>query len=421
MVYQRRIIDGTLDELFPALAAISIDGPKAVGKTATAKQRAATTLHLDDIAIEELLHAAPERIGSYETPLLIDEWQRIPAVWDQVRRLVDQDPSGGRFILTGSAIPMNAPVHSGAGRIVQLRMRPLSVAERGIESPTVPLSELLTGNAAIYGRTTVTLADYIREIVSSGFPAIRPLTGRARRIQLDGYIERVLQRDFPEMGLSIRRPQLLRRWLAAYAAATSSTASYALIGRTAFADGGTPSRETTAAYREVLSHLWLLDQVPAWSTGHNSFTKMAAAPKHFLADPALSARLLNLDEERLLKAENPMDFEPHDGTALGNLFEALVALSLQTYAAANDAMLSHYRNHPGTREIDFIVHRGDDDVVAFEVKLAKTPTDEAVRHLLWMKEQLGSRLKDMVLITTGTDAYRRTDGVAVVPLSLLGS
>jgi predicted AAA+ superfamily ATPase len=420
MAYEPRIIDDALNELLTQLPAISLDGPKAVGKTATARQRAATVLYLDDVATAELLRAAPERLGSYSSPLLLDEWQRIPTIWDQVRRLVDDDSRGGRFILTGSAVPMDAPVHSGAGRIVQLRMRPLSVAERGIESPTVRVSDLLNGSATIEGRTTITLAEYIREIVSSGFPAIRPLSGRARRSQLDGYIDRVIQRDFPEMGLKLRRPQLLRRWLGAYAAATSSTTSYNLIGRSAVANGETPSRETTNSYREVLSHLWLLDQVPAWTTSHNNFTKLAASPKHFLADPALSARLLNLDEERLLKAESQTDLEPHDGTMLGILFEALVALSLQTYAAANDATLSHYRNTAGTREVDFIVHRGDDDIVAFEVKLAKAPTTAAVKHLLWMKEQLGPKLKDMVLITTGTEAYRRSDGVAVVPLSLLG-
>ncbi|WP_411699030.1 ATP-binding protein [Conyzicola sp.] len=420
MAYTRRIIDDVIDDLLPDLPAISIDGPKAIGKTATAKQRASEVLHLDDPATAQLLLAGPERIATYNRPLLLDEWQRIPQIWDQVRRLVDEDPTGGRFILTGSAIPMNAPVHSGAGRIVQLRMRPLAVAERGIETPTVRLSDLISGNAQIDGRTKVGLADYIREIVASGFPAIRPLNGRARRIQLDGYIERAIQRDIPEMGKTVRLPQQVRRWLAAYAAASSSTASYALIGRTAYADGATPSRDTIVTYREALSHLWLLDQVPAWTTGHNNFTKQALAPKHFLADPALSARLLNLDEERLLRAQSPADFEPQDGTILGALFEALVALSLQTYAAANDAQLSHYRNTPGTHEIDFIVHRGDDDIVAFEVKLAKAPDKDAVKHLLWMKEQLGSKLKDMVLITSGSDAYRRQDGVAVVPLALLG-
>jgi predicted AAA+ superfamily ATPase len=315
---------------------------------------------------------------------------------------------------------MEAPVHSGAARITQLRMRPLSLAERDIQVPTVSLNALLSGAAAIGGSTEVKLEDYVEEIVASGFPAIRELSGRARRAQLDGYIDRVVQRDIPEMGTRLRRPAQLRAWLVSYAAATAAMTSYTAIGSAVSGDGTIPARTTVNNYRELLTHLWLLDQVPAWTPQHNVFKNLAAAPKHFLADPALAARLLNLDEGRLLSIKTSEEFAPHDGTNLGNLFEALVALSLQTYASASDAAVSHFRTPRGDHEVDFIVHRGDENVVGVEVKLSKAPDNDAVQHLLWLKEQIGGRMTDMVLVTTGSEAYRRADGVAIVPLALLG-
>ena len=179
--YQRRIIDDELDELLPQLPAIAIEGPKGVGKTETAKQRAATILKLDEPAEASLLDADPQRLEREPTPILIDEWQRFPRSWDLVRRSVDENRAGGRFLLTGSAAPTTPPTHSGAARIVRLRLRPLSLAERGLtDRPTVSLRELLNGNKpAINGTATMELADYTEEILASGFPAIRGFVGRA--------------------------------------------------------------------------------------------------------------------------------------------------------------------------------------------------------------------------------------------------
>jgi len=152
MKYIRRILDDELDELLSGLAAVSIEGPKAVGKTATALQRARTIYRLDDPAQRQLAGADPSRLATGETPILIDEWQRLPESWDAVRRAVDDDPSANRFLLTGSATPADPPTHSGAGRIVRLRMRPWSLAERGAGPPTVSLRRLLAGGAPPHRR-----------------------------------------------------------------------------------------------------------------------------------------------------------------------------------------------------------------------------------------------------------------------------
>jgi uncharacterized protein len=182
--YLQRVVDSELDAMLSDLAAISLDGPKGVGKTMTARRRAASVIALDDPDQVALLSADPGRIARLPTPLLIDEWQRYPAVWDLVRRQVDEDQTGGRFLLTGSAQPVLAPMHTGAGRIRRIRLRPLALCERGLIQPTVALSELLSGErGSIRGESSLTLEDYAAEIVGSGFPAIRPLPARARRAQ----------------------------------------------------------------------------------------------------------------------------------------------------------------------------------------------------------------------------------------------
>ena len=223
--YLPRIVDGELDELADGLPAIALEGPKGVGKTLTAMRRANTVVALDDPGQRELLAADPGRLDHSQPPVLIDQWQRYPLVWDLVRRTVDRDPSPGRFLLTASATPVAAPTHSGAGRIVRLRMRPMTLAEREPESEAVSLRDLLAGgNQGIEGLTNMSLTDYTDEILRSGFPAIRPLPARSRRAQLDGYLARIAEHDFPEQGHLVRRPATLRAWLTAYAAATGTTA-----------------------------------------------------------------------------------------------------------------------------------------------------------------------------------------------------
>lgn len=421
MGYQRRLIDDELDELLPGLAAISLDGPKGVGKTATASQRAATILRMDSSADAELIRAAPDQLRTAARPVLIDEWQRLPEVWDAVRRLVDDDRAGGQFLLTGSAAPAGANIHSGAGRIVSLRMRPLSLAERGVETPTVSLAALATqGATPIDGDTAMGLSDYVAEIMASGLPGIRGLGPRQRREQLDGYIARVIDKEFAEQGLRVRRPATLRAWLQAYAAATASTASYTTI-----LDAATPGQadkpaiSTTTTYRDVLSQLWLLDEVPAWSSIGAQFTRLGSTAKHFLADPALAARLLQLRDDDVIDAARGTVIGPQAGGILGRLFEALVALSLQTYSQVGEYSLSHLRTRNGDHEVDFIVHRGA-ACVGVEVKLGASVDDTDVQHLLWLKQQLGEDLRDMVVVNTGSRAYRRADGVAVIPAALLG-
>ena len=328
----------------------------------------------------------------------------------------------GQYLLTGSATPSpDAPVHSGAGRIVQVRMRPLSFAERGLCPTTVAVADLLSGSRpAIDGDSSLTLPDYVQEILASGFPGIRSLPERARRAQLDGYLARVIDRDFPEQGHPVRRPASLRAWLAAYAAATATTASYNTILNAATpGEGDKPAKTTVIGYRDVLTALWLLDPVPGWSPSRSALARLQEAPKHHLADPALAARLLGATHDSLLSGDS-LPLSPRDGTLLGALFESLVALSVRVAAQNAEASTWHMRTRNGNHEVDFILQRSDHKVVALEVKLAGTVSDKDTVHLRWLAQALGSDLLDAAVVTTGQHAYRRTDGIAVIPLALLG-
>lgn len=419
--YVRRVVDDDLDELLVGLPAISLEGPKGVGKTATAEQRATTTYRLDDPGTLEIVRADTARLADGDPPILVDEWQRHPASWDVVRRAVDQGAGPGHFLLTGSATPSDHPTHSGAGRIVRLRVRPLTLPERGVTTPSVSLRTLLTGTRPpLEGTTDVRLDDYVTEILTGGFPGMRTGSDRVQRAALDSYLDRIVDTDLPELGVEIRHPATLRRWLAAYAAATATSASYEKIRDAATSgEAQKPAKTTTIPYREALERLWVLEPLEAWSPSHNHLSRLVYSPKHHVADPALAARLVGLGRQALLAGQGPSAV-PRDGTYLGALFESLATLTARVFAQVADARVFHFRTKGGAREVDLIIERDDHHIVAIEVKLAATIEHEDVRHLTWLQEQLGDQLLDVVVVTTGQHAYRRRDGIGVVPLALLG-
>lgn len=421
-MYRHRVVDNELDELMTGAAAIAIEGPRGVGKTETALRRAATSYRLDQVGDRTMVEADPQRITRGEPPILIDEWQRLPETWDLVRRAVDDDRSPGRFLLTGSATPSNPPTHSGAGRIISVRMRPMSLAERGLDVPTVRLAALLHGDKPrIEGKTGVAAEQYAHEILASGLPGLRDLPERVVRAQLDGYIERVIDHDFEEFGRPVRNQAALRRWMRAYASALSSTASYEKIRDAATAgEDEKPAKTTVLRYRDILEGLWVIDPIPAWWPARNELARLSLSPKHQLADPALAARLRGATIDTLLAGTSAGPLAPRDATLFGALFESQVALDVRTYAQAAEARVSHFRTRNGDHEIDLIVEGAERRVLAVEVKLSRNVTDDDVRHLLWLRDRIGDDLLDAVIVTTGPEAYRRRDGIAVVPAALLG-
>lgn len=224
----------------------------------------------------------------------------------------------------------------------------------------------------------------------------------------------------PGIDVAVRNPNTLRRWIRAYAAATATITSFEKIRKAAaVGDEPPPAKSTSNPYREALERVWIVDSLPAWTPTHSHLNKLIGAPKHHLADPALAARLTGLGIDALLRGEGPA-IVPRDGTFLGSLFESLAALNVRIVAQANEARTFHMRTEGGQHEIDLIVERGDQRVVGFEVKLGATVEDADVKHLVWLKKELGEDMLDGLVLSTGTTAYRREDGIGVVPLALLG-
>ncbi len=419
--YQHRVVDDQLEKLLSILPAISIEGPRAVGKTWTGSRWARTTYDLDDPETLALVEADPSKLVRGEPPVFIDEWQRYPPSWDLVRRAVDRGAPPGSFLLAGSTAPETPPTHSGAGRIVTLRMRPMSLAERGVGKPTVSIGALLQGDRPpIDGETDEGLEDYVDEIMSGGFPGLRRLSAAGLRFSLDGYLDRAVEHDLALMGYRVRRPGILRRWLSAYAAATATTAKYETIRDAATGgEADKPARTTTAAYRDLLEAMWLVDPLPAWWPVGRPLGRLKRGPKHHLADPAFAARLMGATGARLLSPDKRLSRLAGSGPLLGALFESLVTLNVRVYAQAARANVSHLRSWGDRQEVDLIVEK-EGQVVAIEVKLSAVAKQADTSHLRWLRHQLGDNLADAVIVTTGRYAYRDRDGIAVVPAALLG-
>ncbi len=432
--YIPRLVEKELDELISTFPAVSIEGVRSAGKTTTALRRAKTVFNLDDDSVLSIVEANPSQIVNAPEPILIDEWQQFPKSWDIVRRAVDDDYRPGRFVLTGSSRPANPPTHTGAGRFVKVVMRPMSLFERWSGSgerdhPSVSLAALLSqpasvnDKAEITGETEVAGDEYIDEIVAGGFPQLRRGSATTIERAMSEYCDRIVDTEFPAAGHRVRNPAALRRWLHAYAAATSTVASYEKI-RDASTNNEEqkPPKDTTAPYFDTLQSMRLVDPLPAWTPSNNQIKRLILSSKHHLADPALAASFLKANAATLRTGKQFGPEKLRDARLAGRLFESLVALNLRIYAQAAEASVSHFRTWTGDREVDFIIEqRGDSGVVAIEVKFKQVVEEKDFRHLQWLKDKLGEELIDAVMVTTGPYAYRRPDdGIAVVPAALLG-
>ena len=313
--------------------------------------------------------------------------------------------------------------HSGAGRIVTLRMRPMALAERERVETTVSLSELLSGTRPpLAGTSELKLSDYALEIERSGFPAIRTLDHGLRERRIESYLDHIVEHEIDELGDGVRDRASLRRWLEAFAAATATTAAYTSIRDAATPGAGDPPFMTTVArYRRVMEQMWIIEEMPAWLPTRSRLRRLAASPKHHLTDPALAMSGMGISAEALLDGITTPQVTQRDGTLLGSLFESLIAQAVRVYAQAARARVSHLRTRGGEHDVDLIVERLDSRVVALEVKLTATVDDDDVRHLRWLAGRIGDDLLDSAVISTGHEAYRRQDGIGVIPAALLGA
>lgn len=298
----------------------------------------------------------------------------------------------------------------------------MTLTERIDAEPTVSLKALLDDpEVEIGGESELTLEAYTQEIIRSGFPGIRKHEGRPHRTRMDGYTSRIIDRDFEdELGKAVRRPDNLQRWMSAYAAATATTTSLEKIRDAATPGQEVMSRKAAHSYRDALTKLFILDPVNGWTPSNSELKRLTQAPKHHLTDPALAVSLLGLTKTKLLQGGSGSTMIPRNGSFLGGLFESLVTLSVRVFAQSAEARIFHMRTRDGSHEVDLILESASGEVVAIEVKLAGTVDADDGKHLNWLQDQIGDRLKARVVVTTGRAAYRRDDGICVVPLALLG-
>lgn len=414
--YLPRLADQALDDQLQAIGAVLIEGVKGCGKTATARQRAGSEVLLDtDPEAERRAALDPRLLLDGETPRLLDEWQRAPRVWDAVRRAVDDRGRVGQFILTGSATPNDqAQRHSGAGRFGTLRMRTMTLTEKGATTPSVSIAQLLDGVAPTPGNSPVTARDYLTHIAVGGWPLLAGAGVRAARTYLDGYLDVIVERDIAEVSGSPRNPRLVRRFLHAYAQMVSQTATLATIMRRARDEvddeSAAPARHTAEVYLSALRRMMIVDEVPAWDPSVRSSKRLVTTPKRHLGDPSLAAALLQMSPERMLT----------DLETTGFLFESLVAHDLRIYAEAAGASCFHYREVDGRLEVDYVLETRDGDWIGVEVKFGAHEIDKAAASLHRLATRVARKPKALLIVTGTSLAYTRDDGVHVVPLGVLG-
>lgn len=416
MTYRLRLADAELARLLRSIGAVVIEGPKACGKTETARQIAASEVRLDvDPAARVAAELDPQLILSGTTPRLLDEWQSVPAIWNHVRRTIDDRQRMGQFILTGSAVPADDVTrHTGAGRIARLRMRPMSFMESGHSTGAVSLQSLLEGEAARAADTGFSVARIAEEVVRGGWPALVdvPVADAAPYVQ--SYLDEVRRTDVQRVDGVKRDPVKVGRFLTALARHVATPVSIATLVADTGDSANALERGTVSEYLTALERLMIVEPQPMWAPHLRSRTRLRQTAKLLFADPSLAAAALGAGPTHLLR----------DIPLLGLLFESLVIRDLRIYAQSLDAEVLSYRDNTGL-EVDAIVTCADGRWGAFEVKLGTSSVDAGAASLLRFVDKVDTERagKPAVLaVITGTGyAYRRSDGVQVVPIATLGA
>ena len=418
--YIPRIIDQEIREKLDFFGAVSIDGCKWCGKSTTAEQFAKSVIKLQDPANSSIIVAAqgqPDVILKGEKPRLIDEWQDFPEIWDAVRTDVDGSHKTGQYLLTGSSTPRRQrPKHSGAGRIATVTMRPMSLYESGDSSGEVSLKSLFDGQEKINGRSSHKLEDIAYLCARGGWPesVVKKPVNPARIAR--EYIEAIVNREGSFEELDYYSPGRMRALMRSLARGVSEPARISTIVRDVMDNTGTTLSDTTVAnYISVLEKIHIVDDIEAWSPRLRSKTEIRTGKKRNLVDPSLVVASLFASEEDLLG----------DFNSFGLIFESLAMRDLKVYAEALEGDLLFYRDKNGL-ECDAVVHLVDGKWCAIEVKLGDGADviDDAAKSLLKFAGMIDeSKMAKpsflMVLSGTAKIAYRRSDGVFVVPIGCL--
>lgn len=414
--YIPRLADAELATRLRATGAVLIEGPRACGKTETALQAAASAVRLDrDSTQRDAGLLDPALLLDGPRPRLIDEWQLVPGIWNQVRNDVDDHPNEpGRFILTGSAVPSDdATRHSGALRMTRLRMRPMALAESGHSDGSVSLGSVLDGDSPRAADPGLRIQDIADRIAIGGWPSLIRRAPADAQVALRGYLDEIRRIDLVRLDGVRRDPENVARVIRSVARNVATEASARSIAADVGGSEESIDYHTVVEYLGALTRLFVLEDLLAWSPSLRSRSILRKAPTRHFVDPSLAVAAVGAVPERLVQ----------DVEYLGLLFESLVVRDLRIYAQTLDSSVYHYRENTGL-EVDAIVERRDGRWAAFEVKLGPGAVDAAAATLLRLAKRIDSARHGppaaLVVVTGWGYAYQRPDGVSVVPIGTLG-
>ena len=428
--YKHRIADALLDRKLKGNGAVVIEGPKWCGKTTTAEQLAGSVLYMDDPdKITEHITMAnirPRDLLLGDNPRLLDEWQIAPQLWDAIRFEVDHRKGQGHFILTGSSVPIqedddedipeNQKIrHSGTGRFGWLRMRPMALYESGESNGTISLKELFTAPEMIYAKSTLTREDIAYLICRGGWPEALEMDKEIALDKAFDYVDAIAERDMSRVDKTNRSPERVRRLMRSYARNQASQATFETMAEDMRANEPKAlDTDTIASYITALRKLFVVEESEAWNPNLRSKTAIRTSNTRYFTDPSIASASLGLGPNDLL----------NDFNTFGLLFETLAVRDLRTYADALMGKVAHYRDVTNL-ECDAVVHLRDGNYGLIEIKIGgDNLIDEGADSLKKLRDKIDTtRMKKpsflMVLIGIGELAYRRDDGVYVVPLGCL--
>ena len=421
--YKRRVVDEILNFYLESMGAVLIEGPKWCGKTRTGEEHAKSVVKLQDPDNVDKYRAAikakPSILLEGPTPRLIDEWQDFPILWNAVRHLVDERCEDGQFILTGSGVPCEEkkdntpPRHTGTGRIVRMRMRPMSLWESGESTGEISLSALFDGAGEVSGRSSIGVDEIAHLVCRGGWPqAVLAKTPRAAYMKSSSYVDEVVHEDVHRVDGVERNPDRVRNLLKSLARNISTMATNETILQDLKANDSSISEKTLSSYLNALRKIFLVEDVPAWSPSLKSRLAIRSAMKRQFVDPSVATAVLGATPRRLL----------NDFRSFGSFFESLCVRDVRVYAQTLDGEVRHYRDQTGL-EADMIVALKDGRWGAIEVKLGAGDIDSAAEGLKKLRAKVDvGRMghPSFLMILTGTDlGYTRDDGVVVCPLGCL--
>jgi len=409
--YIERLVDPYLRELFDALPAVMLVGPRATGKTTTARRLGSSIVRLDRPASADAVRIDPDSaLTAYDEPTVIDEWQLVPDVLGAVKRAVDDQPSPGRFILTGSTgADLTAAGWPATGRVVRVPLWGLTERELAGRADVTPFVSRLFQDGIDGVPPAGDAPDvrgYVELALRGGYPEVaRPASDNVRRAWLASYVDQLVTRDVAMAGVA-RDPVRLRRYLQAVAASTAGMPQHKVL-----LDAADVNRGTGLAYDDLLQALFVTEHVPAWRSSR--LGRLVGTPKRYLTDPALLGPLLGLDARSVMR----------NADVLGRVIDTFVTAQLRPELPVCDEAprLFHLREAHGRHEVDLMAEAADGRIAAFEIKASAAPAANSGRHLAWLRDRLGDRFAVGVVLHTGPAPFRIDQRIVALPISTIWS